>query len=407
MPQPSPRNNRPHIDGAWQRTAAFAGLLGTDGRLSPTIFAEMTALANELGAINLGQGFPDEDGPREVLEAAKAAIDRGVNQYSPGRGEPDLLSAISEHQRRFYDFTADPGSEIIVTAGATEAIAASILAFAQPGEEVITFEPFYDAYAAIIGLAGAEHVKVGLRAPSFQPDLSELESAFTNKTRMILVNNPNNPTGAVFARETLQRIVALAERHNTLIVTDEVYEHLIFDGAQHTPIATLPGARDRTITISSAGKTFSTTGWKLGWAIAPPELITAILTVKQYLTFVNGAPFQPAIATGLRLPDAFYLGIASTLQRKRDILIDGLTGAGLEVFTPGGTYFVLADTSPLGYEDATQLSRELGEKVGVVGVPVTAFVSPQHAPDYRSLLRFAFCKRDDVLTEAASRLSRL
>ncbi|MFT3942532.1 MAG: aminotransferase class I/II-fold pyridoxal phosphate-dependent enzyme [Ancrocorticia sp.] len=397
----------PHIDGPWQRSAAFAGLLGNDGRLSPTIFAEMTALAIKLGAINLGQGFPDEDGPHEVLEAAKAAIDRGINQYSPGRGEPDLRQAVSEHQRRFYDLDVNPENEVLVTAGATEAIAASILAFVRPGDEVITFEPFYDAYAAIIGLAGAEHVKVGLRPPSFQPDLVELERAFTDRTRMILVNNPNNPTGVVFPRAVLQRIVELAEKHNVLIVTDEVYEHLIFDGAQHTPIASLPGAAERTITISSAGKTFSTTGWKIGWAIATPELITAVLTVKQYLTFVNGAPFQPAIATGLRLPDSFYQGIAATLQRKRDILVEGLTHAGLEVFTPSGTYFVLADTRPIGYDDATQLSRELGEKVGVVGVPVTAFVSSENAPDYRSLLRFAFCKRDAILTKAAARLSQL
>ncbi len=397
----------PQLDGPWQRAATFAGLLGANGQLSPTIFAEMTALATKLGAINLGQGFPDEDGPREVLEAAKAAIDRGVNQYSPGRGEPDLLRAISEHQRRFYGLDANPDSEVLVTAGATEAIAASILAFAGPGDEVITFEPFYDSYAAAIGLAGAQHVTVELKAPSFQPDLAELESAFTSKTRMILVNNPNNPTGSVFTRAVLQRVVELAQRHNVLIVTDEVYEHLTFDEAQHIPIATLPGAWDRTITISSAGKTFSTTGWKIGWATAPGELISAILTVKQYLTFVNGAPFQPAVATGLRLPDTFYRDIAATLQRKRDILVGGLRDAGLDVYSPSGTYFVVADTRPVGYDDATQLSRELGQKVGVVGVPVTAFVSREHAQDYRSLLRFAFCKREDILVEAASRLRRL
>lgn len=407
LPESPAHDLRLRLEGPWQRAAAFAGLLGTNGQLSPTIFAEMTALATKLGAINLGQGFPDEDGPQEVLEAAKAAIDHGTNQYSPGRGEPDLLRAISEHQQRFYDLDVDPSSEVIVTAGATEAIASSILAFARPGDEVITFEPFYDAYAAVIGLTGAHHVTVELTAPFFQPDLATLENAFTSKTRMILVNNPNNPTGAVFSRAILQRIVELAQRYNVLIVTDEVYEHLTFDDAQHIPLATLPGAWERTITISSAGKTFSTTGWKIGWATAPAELISAILTVKQYLTFVNGAPFQPAIARGLRLPDTFYRDIASTLQHKRDILVEGLSDAGLEVYSPSGTYFVLANTTPVGYDDATGLSRELGEKVGVVGVPVTAFVSSGHAAHYRSLLRFAFCKREDVLIEAASRLRHL
>ncbi|WP_341727942.1 aminotransferase class I/II-fold pyridoxal phosphate-dependent enzyme [Brooklawnia sp.] len=398
---------RPGLDGPWRRVAAFAGLLGPTGLPSPTIFAEMTAMARQFDAINLGQGFPDEDGPREVLEAAKAAIDRGANQYPPGRGEADLLEAISEHQRRFYGLDVDPNTEVIVTAGATEAIAATVLALTRPGDEVITFEPFYDAYAAAIGLAGARHVTVGLRAPDFQPDPDELARLFTAKTRMIIVNDPNNPTGTVFDRETLQRIVDLAAEHDALIVTDEVYEHLVFDDARHVPVATLPGARERTVTISSAGKTFSTTGWKIGWAVASSEIITAILTVKQYLTYVNGAPFQPAIATGLRLPDEFYAGIAATLQHKRDLLVDALQQAGFRVFSPKGTYFVLADTAPLGYPDATELSRRMPSTVGVVGVPATAFVRPEHAADYRSLLRFTFCKREDVIREGAARLEKL
>lgn len=397
----------PSHEGPWQRAAGFAGLLGPDGRPSPTIFAEMTAMAVQFDAINLGQGFPDQDGPQEVLDAAKAAIDRGLNQYPPGRGEPDLLAAISEHQRRFYGLDVNPDTEIIVTAGATEAIAATVLALVRPGDQVVTFEPFYDAYAAMIGLAGAEHVTVSLRAPDFQPDLDELAEAVTDKTRLIIVNDPNNPTGAVFAPETLQRIVDLAVQHDAFIATDEVYEHLIFDDARHLPIATLPGAFERTITISSAGKTFSTTGWKIGWAIAVPEIITAILTVKQYLTYVNGAPFQPAIATGLRLPDRFFTTTASILQRKRDLLVEALQRAGFRVFSPKGTYFVLADTAPLGYPDATELSRQLPREVGVVGVPVTAFVRAERASDYRSLLRFTFCKREDVIREGAARLEKL
>lgn len=397
----------PDLAGPWRRTARFAGLLGPDGRPAATIFTEMTRLARQFNAINLGQGFPDTDGPQQVLDAAKAAIDHGVNQYPPLRGEPDLRTAIAEHQRRFYDLDADPDTEVLVTAGATEAIAAAVLALVQPGDEVVTFEPFYDAYAADIGLAGARHVTVTLRPPDFQPDLDELASAVTDKTRMIIVNDPNNPTGAVFTPETLQRVVEVADRHNAWIVTDEVYEHLVFDGTRHIPIATLPGAKERTITISSAGKTFSATGWKIGWAIAPAEVITAILTVKQYLTFVNGAPFQPAIATGLRLGDDFFAGIATVLQRKRDILDEGLRQAGFRVFPPKGAYYVVVDTAPLGHPDATQLAQELPRTIGVAGVPVPAFVQAEHAADYRSLLRFAFCKREEYLRDAAERLRRL
>lgn len=408
MPSPlSGPTTAPRLDGPWLRSARAAGLLGADAQLSTTIFAEMTQLSRRYDAVNLGQGFPDEDGPQAVLDAAKEAIDRGVNQYSPGRGEPDLRAAIAEHQQRFYGLTPDPDTEVLVTAGATEALAATVLALVQPGDEVVTFEPYYDAYAAAIGLAGGRHVTVGLKAPDFQPDLDELEAAVNDRTRLIIVNDPNNPTGAVFSTEVLQHIIDVAARHGAWIVTDEVYEHLVFDDARHVPIATLPGAKERTITISSAGKTFSTTGWKIGWTVAPAEVTDAILTVKQYLTFVNGAPFQPAIAAGLRLGDDFYTGIASTLQRKRDILVDGLEQAGLRVFSPKGTYFVLADTASVGYEDAAELARALPATVGVAGVPVAAFVQPGHDEAYRSLLRFAFCKREDVLREAASRLARL
>jgi N-succinyldiaminopimelate aminotransferase len=278
-------------------------LLNDDGDLKPTIFAEMSALATSTGAINLGQGFPDYDGPPEVLEAAKRAIDDGINQYPPGLGMPVLREAIARHQDRFYGIPVDPDREVLVTAGATEAIAATLLALLEPGDEVVTLEPFYDSYAAMIALAGARHVTVALRPPAFEPDLDELAAAVTDRTRIILINTPHNPTGTVLDKQTLEHIVALAEKHDAIIVTDEVYEHLAFEPGAHIPVAGLPGAAERTVTIGSGGKTFSTTGWKVGWLIAPSAIRDAIMAVKQFLTFVNGAPFQPAIAVGLDLPD--------------------------------------------------------------------------------------------------------
>jgi len=381
-------------------------LLGPDGVPAPTVFAEMSALAAATGAVNLGQGFPDEDGPAEVLEAAVAAIRDGVNQYPPGRGTPDLRAAISEHQARWYGLEVDPDRQVLVTAGATEALAATLLALVEPGDEVITFEPFYDAYGALIGLAGGTHVTVPLRAPDFLPDEDALRAAFSDRTRAVLVNTPHNPTGRVLPTEVLTTIVELATKYDAVIVTDEVYEHLTFD-VPHVPIATVPGAADRTVTISSAGKTFSTTGWKIGWLTAAPALVDTITTVKQFLTFVNGAPFQPAVATGLRLPDSVFAGIAAELSAKHDLLAAGLRAAGFEVMRPDGGYFVIADTAALGYEDARAFCLQLPELAGVVGVPVSAFVRPDHADGYRSLVRFAFCKRRSVLEDAAARLAGL
>jgi N-succinyldiaminopimelate aminotransferase len=390
----------------WQRTAAGAGLLAADGTIAATIFAEMSALAASTGAINLGQGFPDEDGPAQVLEAARQAISNGVNQYPPGIGAPVLREAIAAHQRRWYGIEVDAASEVLVTAGATEALAATILALIDVGDEVVTFEPYYDAYAALVARAGGVHRTVPLRFPDWQPDPVELEAAITDRTRMILVNSPHNPTGTVLGDDILDRIVELAIRHDAVIVTDEVYEHLTFGAALH-PIAARPGARDRTITISSGGKTFSTTGWKIGWLIAPPHLVTSVLAVKQYLTFVNGAPFQPAIATGLGLPDAVFTDAAAALRAKRDVLAAGLYAAGFELSLPDAGSCIVADAAPLGYDDGGVLCRELPDRVGVVGVPVSAFVHPDRQDAYRSLVRFAFCKRRDVLEEASSRLAGL
>ena len=394
------------LSGAWQRAARGAMLLGEGGALKPTIFAEMSALALSTGAINLGQGFPDEDGPAEVLEAARQAISDGVNQYPPGIGFPVLREAISAHQKRFYDLAPDPDREVVVTAGATEALAATILALIETGDEVVTFEPFYDSYAAMIALSGAVHRTVALRAPYFQPDHDDLRHAVSDRTRIILINSPHNPTGAMMGRETLELIVELAHKHDAIIVTDEVYEHLTF-GQTHVPIATLPGAWDRTVTISSGGKTFSTTGWKVGWMTGPSDLLQAILAVKQFLTYVNAAPFQPAIAVGLGLPDAFFEGVAGVLQQKRDLLSAGLSLAGFTVSESQASYFVVADALPLGFADAAELCRHLPELAGVVAVPISAFVKEENKSGYASLVRFAFCKKVEVLERASAQLAGL
>jgi len=399
------------IPGAWSRAARGAGLLTPKGTAVPTIFAEMSALAARTGAINLGQGFPDEDGPAEVLEAARVAISQGVNQYPPGRGMPDLLHAIAEHQRRFYGLDVDPEREVLVTAGATEALAATLLALIDgPEDEVVVFEPYYDAYAAVVALAGARLVAVRLRGTHFQPDIDELRRAVTDRTRIIIVNDPHNPTGAVFSAEVIDEVVRLADRHDAWIVTDEVYEHLVFEGS-HSPVATRVEARPRTVSISSAGKTFSTTGWKIGWITAPAHLVDAVLAVKQWLTYVNGAPFQPAVATGLRLGDEFFHGIAATLRAKHDTLGAGLRKAGFDVIPPQGGYFTVADAAALcervGAPDADALCRRLPELAGVVAIPLTAFVTPERRPQFGTLVRFAACKRIEVIEEAAARLGAI
>jgi N-succinyldiaminopimelate aminotransferase len=371
-----------------------------------TIFAEMSALALRTGAINLGQGFPDTGGPASLLDDAAANIKAGINQYPPGIGVLELRTAVAEHQRRFYGLDVDPDT-VLVTTGATEAIASAVLALCEPGDEVVTFQPYYDSYAATIALANAVIRPVPLRpsGTSFTFDPDELRAAFSARTRLVLVNTPHNPTGTVLDREQLTLIGELAAEHDAVVVTDEVYEHMIYDGRPHVPMATLPGMAERTLTISSVGKTFSVTGWKVGWVHGPGELVAAVRAAKQFLTYVSGAPFQPAIATALGLPDSFYTQLAGDLQRKRDLLSGGLREAGFTVFDTAGTYFVVTDVTPLGFGDGAEFCWSLPERVGVAAVPVSVFCADPELG--RSLVRFAFCKRDEVLAEAASRLVAL
>jgi N-succinyldiaminopimelate aminotransferase len=372
--------------------------------LGTTIFAEMSALAVATGSVNLGQGFPDTDGPDEIAEAAIAAIRAGRNQYPPNPGIPELRTAIASHQQRFYGQAVDPDSEIVVTTGATEAIAAAMLGLVDPGDEVIALEPFYDSYAAGIAMAGGRRVGITLRPPDFRLDVDHLRDAVTDRTRLILLNSPHNPTGTVLTRDELQAVAELATERDLIVVTDEVYEHMTYD-VQHIPLATLPGMADRTLTISSAGKTFSFTGWKVGWAVGPADLVTAVRTAKQFLTFVSGAPFQPAIALGLGLPDSYFTRLRDSLRAKRDRLCRGLREVGFEVFEPAGTYFVTADVRPLGYTDGVEFCRDLPQRCGVVAIPHQVFYDDIEAG--KPLVRFAFCKRDEVLDDAVERLQKL
>jgi N-succinyldiaminopimelate aminotransferase len=372
--------------------------------LGTTVFAEMSALALATGSVNLGQGFPDTDGPPEVAEAAVRAIREGHNQYPPGPGIPDLRAAVAEHQQRFYGMTLDPQTQVVITTGATEAVAAALLGLVDPGDEVVALEPFYDSYAACIAMAGGVRVPVTLRAPGFRLGVDRLRAAITDRTRLVLLNTPHNPTGAVLDETELAAVAELAVERDLVVVTDEVYEHMTYD-VPHRPLATFPGMAERTLTISSAGKTFSFTGWKVGWACGPADLVRAVLMTKQFLTFVSGAPFQPAVAVGLRLPDAYFEGLRASLRSKRDRLVAGLRAVGLEVYVPQGTYFVTADVRPLGYADGVEFCRDLPHRAGVVAIPHQVFYDDVEAG--RPLVRFAFCKRDDVLDEAVSRLGRL
>ncbi len=373
-----------------------------------SIFAEMTALAVSTGAINLGQGFPDYNGPDEVLSSAQAEIARGNNQYPPGIGQPDLRAAISDHQKRFWNLSYDPDTEILVTMGATEALAGALLGLLNDGDEVIVFEPLFDTYAGCVALANAILSPVTLRPQSdgrygFDPD--EFQRAITPRTRVILLNSPHNPTGMVFTQDELQIVADAAIEHDLIVISDEVYEHLVFDDLQHIPIASLPGMRERTITISSGGKSFNTTGWKIGWACAPASLLHATRMAKQLFTFAGGTPFQSAIAIGLRLPDAYFKNLAADLQSKRDILMQALTAAELHPIHPEGTYFITADIRsrwPDG--DALDFCRALPSACGVVAIPGSVLYDPRHSAEGKHLVRFAFCKQFETMHSAAEKL---
>jgi len=378
-----------------------------------TVFAEMSALAVATGSVNLGQGFPDYPGPPEVLDVARAAIGTAADQYPPGPGIPELRVAVAEHGQRFWQLAYDPDDEVLITAGATEALTAALLALLDPGDEVVLFEPMYDSYAAAVAMAGGVLRPVPLRPPAegagrwtFDPD--ELAAAVTPRTKVLLLNTPHNPTGKVFTLDELALIADLATDRDLLVLTDEVYEHLVFSGAEHVPIAGLPGMRERTLVVGSAGKTFNVTGWKIGWICGPGALVAAVRTAKQFLTYVNGGPFQPGVAAGLRLPDDYFASLAQDLEYRRDVLVDGLRAAGLPVIVPEATYFATVDVRGVQPDgDGLAFCRGLPSRAGVVAVPTVVFYDPRHADLGRSLVRFAFCKSDAVLGEAAQRLARL
>ncbi len=374
--------------------------------IPPTIFAEMSALAVRTGSVNLGQGFPDADGPPEVIARAVAALEGGLNQYAPGIGTPALRQAVARHQQRHYGVELDPDREVVVTTGCTEGIAASLLAFVDPGDEVVVLEPYYDSYLAMIQFAGGVRRPVTLRAPDFRLDPAELEAAVTPRTKLILLNTPHNPTGTVLTEDELAAVADVARRHDLLVVTDEVYEHLTFDGRRHVPIATLSGLAERTVTLSSAGKSYSFTGWKVGWATGPADLVGAVLGAKQWLTFTSGAPLQPAVAHALDEHGDFPGALARSLQERRDHLCAGLRSAGLEPHVPEGTYFATTDVGHLGWADGRSFCLALPDRAGVVAVPAEVFYDDPDAPGGgRRLVRWAFCKDVAVIDDAVARLS--
>jgi N-succinyldiaminopimelate aminotransferase len=395
-------------------TGGSVGCTGMSGRkpylnarlqgYTNTIFSEMSALATATGSLNLGQGFPDIDGPEAIKRAAIRAIEAGHNQYPPVNGIESLRSAIAGHQRRFRGLEFDADTEIVVTAGATEAIAASLLSLCETGDEVVMFEPFYDSYAACAAMAGAQRRVVQLRAPDWSFDPAALESVISDRTRLILVNTPHNPTGKVFSLDELQLIADVCLRHDLIAVTDEVYEHLVYEST-HISLASLPGMAERTITISSAAKTFSVTGWKVGWACGRHELVATLRTAKQFLTFVNGAPFQHAIAEGLNDSDDYLVEATQVLREKRDFLTAGLEAVGFKVFASPGTFFLTTDITAISDLDGYSFCRTLPERCGVVAIPSSVFYDDRDAGAH--FVRWMFSKRREVLDEAVERLARL
>ena len=370
-----------------------------------TVFGEMSALAIRTGSVNLGQGFPDTDGPDVVRDAAIRAIQEGRgNQYPPAHGVPELRRAIADHQQRFYAITIDPGTDVVVTTGASEAIAAALLALVEQGDEVLMFAPWFDLYAAAISLAGASPVSVPLTPGTFRPDVAALRAAVTPRTRLLLLNSPHNPTGSVYTREELTAIADLVIEKDLWVISDEAYEHLVFTGSVHIPFCTIPGMAERTVTIGSAGKSLSLTGWKVGWATGPADLIAAVRVPRQHLSFVSGGPFQWAVAEGLALPDSYWAGFRDQLQLQRDMLCDGLTALGFPVTVAQGTYFATTDVRPLGYDDGWAFCRELPTRAGVVAIPHEVFHDDPDAG--KPFVRWAFCKRPEVLEDALMRLRR-
>ena len=371
--------------------------------IPPTIFTRMSALAARTGAVNLGQGFPDVDGPPAVIERAVAALRGGDNQYAPGPGRPELRKAIADHQQRCYGLELDPATDVVVTTGATEAIAAALLGLVNPGDEVIVLEPYYDSYVAMITFAGGVRRPVTLRAPDFRLDVDALEAAVSDRTRVMLVNTPHNPTGTVLNRAELEAIAKVAIEHDLVVITDEVYEHLVFDDHEHIPLATLPGMFERTVTLSSAGKSFSFTGWKVGWATGPAELVGAVLSAKQWLSFTSGSPLQPAVAYALDHESAYCKDLAASLQERRDQLCAGLSTLDIDVRRPEGTYFVTTDVRRLGWEDGLSFCLALPERAGVVAIPSQVFYD--NIDEGRHLVRWAFCKEPGVIEDGLRRLT--
>jgi len=391
----------------------MAGLATRLQGIAPTIFTEMSALATRTGSVNLGQGFPDQDGPPEVIAEAVRALEHGANQYAPGPGVPVLRQAIARHQRRHYGLELDPDREVVVTTGCTEGVAAALLGLVNPGDEVVVLEPYYDSYVAMIQMAGGVRRPVTLRAPDFRLDVDELQAAVTPRTRFVLLNSPHNPTGTVLSPAELQAVAELALEHDLVVITDEVYEHLTYgptpreERVEHVPMATLPGMYERTLSLSSAGKSYSFTGWKVGWATGPPELVGAVLAAKQWMTFTSGAPLQPAVALALDEAPDFPRTLAKDLQERRDLLVDGLRAAGLTAYVPQGTYFATASVHELGWSDGMAFCLALPERAGVVAIPEQVFYDDQTDPaGGRDLVRFAFCKTREVIADGAARLTR-
>jgi N-succinyldiaminopimelate aminotransferase len=375
-----------------------------------TIFSTINGIARQYNAVNLGQGAPDFDGPPEVLAAAVNAVNNNMNQYAPGMGVPSLRTAIARHAARFYGMQIDPEKQVIITAGATEAMFAAIMGLTDPGDEVIVFEPVYDTYVPNMGMAGVSPRYVPMHAPDWHFDPADLAAAFNSRTKAIIINSPHNPTGKVYSREELTIIAELCQKHNVIAITDEVYEHILYDGTTHTPIATIPGMEDRTLTISSLGKTFSVTGWKIGWAVGNPELVESVVRAHQWITYCVASPLQVAAAAALDLPDGYYQNLIQVYQTRRDFLMGALLEAGFTVQKPRGGYFIVADwraVGPAHIQDDITFAEWLIKEKGVATIPLSPFFQAANKAQGRDFVRFAVCKKEETLQAAVDRLQKL